>query len=416
MTKVFKHVLRGKIPAITFRVASISLTVAANLLLARLMGRNGFGEYSYWMSVVGVLSVLLTFGLTTQLMTAASRAAIDGISELAIVTKSSVVQLFLISVFVLPGFIVLQSQIVTSNGALNPFYFIVLALLIAVSSLVDTLYRGFYDPVRGQISEFIARPLMLILIASISYSLNGLFDPIQAFYSYAISVVVTLLLTLVVLKEILTKLLREWKSREVKVCISKGSLTFGCIVIVEQLVGFVPLFIFMYYDESGQAADYKIAILMYTLSTASLRMLSIVDLRSFSINKFQEEGVKSDLELRVSAIVSFVFSFLILIAYVCFADWILTPLLGAEYSSSYSATKAMLVGACFVSAFGTINARFIAEDRQNVLLMAQILNLLVVVACGVPSIYLFGSLGGAIAIIGGACISKFILLFSYSAR
>lgn len=152
------------------RIAGLGLALAINIVLARLLGADGFGIFSFAVSVLLILKLAALFGLDAVLIRegAASRELdrpghLKGLvlfAAVAIVALSSLVTVLVFAVIRLAASVdwAYGGTLAVALLALPP-----MALLAGASAALEADRR----PLPGQIADSVARPLVfLLLIAS----------------------------------------------------------------------------------------------------------------------------------------------------------------------------------------------------------------------------------------------------------
>ena len=146
------------------------------ILLARSLGVEGFGAYSFALSWILLAVSLLSAGLPQFLVREVSKNVFEGkihqVKALIALASSLSVK---IGITVIVLLVILAGS---SDAAVHHYSTITLVIgvpaiaLLVSASMQDALTRGVGHVIRGQLSEFVARPLSHFVILLLSLSLT----------------------------------------------------------------------------------------------------------------------------------------------------------------------------------------------------------------------------------------------------
>ena len=175
---------RSATGSILLRVANAALALATSVLLARLLGPEGYGIYAFAFSLVGLLSLPAQAGLPTLLVREVARYEVDGRWGLMVgLLRRSNQAVALVTLIIATGAVAFMSLTGVRPGSPSGATFIAaLALLplMALGNLRGAALRGLRKVVEGQLPEFLLRPglfaalLGLALVTRHRRSLSGL--------------------------------------------------------------------------------------------------------------------------------------------------------------------------------------------------------------------------------------------------
>lgn len=169
--------VRGASATMLVQVASMGLSWASAVVLARLLGVEGYGTYALLLSVVTVLRLPASFGASTLLLREVSAARahenwgrMRGVSEwtLRFVLITSVPVIVAIG-----GALWLFPQVIPDSLEPSMIWVGVLVLLVPLTALRGGVLRGLGRVVWSYLPEQIARPVLILLFALAPFLWGG---------------------------------------------------------------------------------------------------------------------------------------------------------------------------------------------------------------------------------------------------
>jgi len=165
------QLLRGGLGTMGLRLLGLALSLVIAIILARALGPDGFGVYSFVLTVMTVLAMPAQFGLPNLLVRETARAqsagdwpVIRGLWRwsLRLIALTSVV-IILLTVAVLLG-LTDHSQLVAEHQ--DVFLLgVLLVPLMGIAALRGAQLRGLRHVLSGQVPELAVRPLVFIGLA-----------------------------------------------------------------------------------------------------------------------------------------------------------------------------------------------------------------------------------------------------------
>ncbi len=175
------QLLRGGVGSVAVKIGSTLLNVLLAVVLARTLGAEGFGVYSFVFALITILAIPAQMGLPNLVVreTAKAQATGDWALMKGLWRWSSLIALFMSAALMAIGGG--AAWIFAANlpeGGLAVFYWgLVLVPLVALGNLRGAALRGLRHVVQGQLPEFILRPaflIMLVLAAHFGLSAHAL--------------------------------------------------------------------------------------------------------------------------------------------------------------------------------------------------------------------------------------------------
>ncbi len=158
---------RSVIGSYALQVGSVLLSLIVSILLARLLGPRGYGDYAYALNWVLVLSTLATLGMDK--LAVRSVASYGSKAQWSLVNglvRWATIRVLLFSILVMVGALLVRRFIIVEPASSTTITFVVALLLLPLLTLTQVhqgVLRGLHHIVQGQLADAIARPLLLII-------------------------------------------------------------------------------------------------------------------------------------------------------------------------------------------------------------------------------------------------------------
>ena len=162
------QLLRGGVGSLAVKLGSTLLNVILAVVLARTLGAEGFGIYSFVFALITILAIPAQMGLPNLVVreTAKAQAHEDWSLIKGLWRWSTLMALAMsVALMVLGGVAAWLFATRLPDGGLVVFYWgLILIPLVALGNLRGAALRGLRHVVQGQLPEFILRPAFLILL------------------------------------------------------------------------------------------------------------------------------------------------------------------------------------------------------------------------------------------------------------
>jgi len=157
---------RSATGSVALRVANAAFALAASILLARLLGPEGYGVYAFAFSIVMLLALPAQAGLPTLVVREVARYEVDGRWRLirGLLRRSNQAVGLLAAVIGLGGLAILMSAGRAYGGDLPStlLWALILLPIMALGNLRGAALRGLRRVVQGQLPEYVIRPGLFV--------------------------------------------------------------------------------------------------------------------------------------------------------------------------------------------------------------------------------------------------------------
>ena len=400
------QLLRGGVGSVAVRIGSTLLSVALAVVLARALGAEGFGVYSFVFALITILAIPAQMGLPNLVVreTAKAQAANDWALINGLWRWSTLMALMMSAVLIVIG--ALAAWIFAARlpeGGLAVFYWgLVLVPLIALGNLRGAALRGLRHVVQGQLPEFILRPAFLVILVLGAYfglSARALTASdammLHAFASLAAFIIGAWLLLNKRPKELIAQ--KEKKS-EVGAWLA-SALPLGMIAgmqVVNQNIGSLALGIF---DSYTEVALFKISSQVAAVVSTPITIINIAIAPYLSrlFYSGQREGL---IELvNMSIIISGSLSILIFIILTIFGRFIISSFFGAGFSGSYVPLLVLSFGNVLISLMGPLLTLASMTGNEALAMRSMALGTVIIIPALIVLVINYSSAGAALAVV-----------------
>lgn len=410
MQRVVKHfqgdslkadLVRGFSGNSGLKVFNMLLSLASGLLLARLLGPEGYGVYAFLLSIVALLGLPTQGGLPTLVMRETARyeharswKKLRGL----IVTANIFVIVFSIFTALIAG-LVAWSLWKGNNAQIEAFLWaLILMPLIAFGNLRGATLRGLRKVVQGNFPEQIVRPLIVVSLLVLSLTLNWEITP-------KIAVQYTLIGSLLAFIVGASMLMRIFPHEAKTVSAQRESslwlkslipLTiFSSLNIVNNQMGIILLGVL---GTPEDMAFFRVAFQGAALVPFGLLVLNAV--LAPHIVHLYEAGEKLKLQhmLTTSARVALVLTIPLVSVFVLWGDVFVAVLFGEAYLPAVSVLLVLTAGQLVNVVAGSVGLVLNMLGHEMETVKASIGSLIINVVLAVLLIPQMGVSGGAIAV------------------
>ena len=164
--------MRGGAASVGMKLAYIGLGLAHTILLARILGPDGYGTFAYVFALVSMLSIPARFGLPNLLVRETAKGQTDGAWDVVhgLWRWSALIACGLSGLLAAASLIVLWFWVdhFTTLQIETFLWGLTLVPLMALSNMTGAALRGLRHVVQGQLPEFVIRPAAFLLLVAAS--------------------------------------------------------------------------------------------------------------------------------------------------------------------------------------------------------------------------------------------------------
>ncbi len=370
--QVRKYFVKGFSGMLIMQAFAMLLTFAGTWLLTRLLGKSGFGTYSYLFAIFNIAGSLATFGYrslivreTAAYMKRKETAKIKGLKNWSI----RIIMLGASVAYGVSVLLILRSGIFESE-ILSVKIVLIAALsvpMLAFTQLFQSLLSGLKYVLSGNISLFVIKPLALLAGLGIIYLFQTSIGLENAILANTLSFGTALLVAASLFKYKTSGLLRGLTPLKENRMWMHSGFYFWMLSLVTIINGQADLLILGALKPMAEVGVYKI----------SLKLAEIIPLVLFLTNtvlapvyaRLFESAQKNSLQHIVNrSSVVFILATLPLAIVLVFAGKPLMHLFGIGFESGYPALLILVFGQLLNVLMGSVGLLLKMTRNENVLL------------------------------------------------
>lgn len=362
--KVFKgdslkaQLLKGATGSAGLKLVNTLLTFVVGVLLARNLGPENYGIYTFVLSIITLLSLPTKAGLPTLIVRETAKYQQHG--------KWSKLKglLTLANVFVV-GFSIFVALIAAGTAWMmwggeqsiktNTFLWALMLLpIVSFDNIRGATLRGLRKVVQGQVSEQLVKPLVLVILVGGATILERELTPQNIMQYTVIAALIAFTVGIVLLLRCIPRPIRcsapsfelnTWARSLIPLSLIAG------IQVVNSQIGIMILGYFGFDDDAGL---YKVASSVVAF-TAVGQMIANVVLAPYIVKLFHfKDHAKLQRLLALSARVSFCVSLPVVLMLIVWSESLLSVMFGNEYREAYPALVVLCVGQVINVALGSV--------------------------------------------------------------
>ena len=364
------ELIRGSAGSLAVKVGSIALKFAAGVVLARLLGPEGYGVYTYAFTIVTILAVPTQLGLPNLIVRFVAQYQVQERWRMlrGLLKRANLVVLLLsISIITLAGGITgYVYEGVQHEKALTMFWALGLLPLLALGELRGAALRGLRHLILGLIPEKVVRWGVLALLTLLGYFFvwDGTLRPSQAMMLHAFSALLAYSLGAWWLVK---RFPRSAQKVEPKYEMSEWlsvSLPFLLTGGMQILNNRLDILILAGFWDDAEVGIYEVAVQVSFLISLGLSAVNMLVGPYFS--RFYNEGDQLRLQKLVSAAVglSIITALPALLLLLGFGSQVLDWVFGADYTRGYSALVLLCFGQFSHVASGSVGLLLNMTERE----------------------------------------------------
>jgi len=333
---------------------------ASTVLLARVLGADGYGIYAFSYSIILLLTLLAESGVSNLVIRETAKAASCKDKDLAAgVMKWASKQVGLLSlivIFIVGPFLVEWRGGSESESGLVIMLALLLVPVLSLGSTNGAALRGHQYIIIGQIPDMLVRPGLFLLFVFLLYLLsNGSAPAHQAILLFVVSSAVALVtgfffLNKYVLKEVgnisnIKRCERKWASSSFSF-----ALMAGLFVVINQ----ASTIMLGVYATDEDVGVYRVAVQTSMLVAFGLEAINQVAAPRFA-SLYSQGRLEEIQSLCVNvARIATIFSLLAVSFFVFFGRDFFVHVFGADFTGAFSALVVLMIGQLVNSLSGSV--------------------------------------------------------------
>lgn len=382
------------------QVVSRVLSVIAGVILARYLGPEQYGLYTYILSIIAMATIPVIAGLPQLLIREIAHAELESKwSELKGLLQWSTAFIVITSAVVMLAILAFLYTGIIKGETANLLWFAV--LLIPIKSFCSNqgaILNGFRKPILGLLPEFILMPFLAVFIYLILIALKIEFNSLLLIKVQLITSALTLLLGASLILKVRAHKLKSIKPEYYFKRWHFALLPFSLMVLISTMNSELASVFLGYFADKESVGFFKVALQGVTLVTLGFTSVNLIIgpkvarlYRSGDMNSTQALLTKS---VKLNAI----FSLPIVIILIFLGERFIRILFGDQYAASHLILIILSVGQILNICFGSVGLVLNMtgnEKRSFKALLITLLTNIVLLFILVPE---YKAIGAALAV------------------
>lgn len=401
------------------KALSIPLALAISVILARLLGANDFGQYSFAMALVPLLALPVSGGVTALLTReVAAYKHVENWPLYKGVMLSAYQWVVLVSTVLVVVYLCLaMAGWIPSEEkwGLLP-YVILLVPLVGLNAVRDGVFRGLKEPFWAILPSQILQPL-IVLLGVVVLLYFGALDQENVLLSQASALFILFLFSTVILKKKQPSSIEGTQPLFKRKQWLSALLPFSIINIVSVLNANVGIVLLGVMGENESVAAMRVADKGAQLVNLPLVLIGLV-MAPYVVAAWSNSDKAALQRLATkSSQGALLLSFPCALVFIFYGEELVNLVFGQEYGAiSYAPLVILTIGQLFNVFFGQVGLFLSMTGHEKITLIGQAASLLINILLCIALIPVYGSVGAAIGVSVGLLVWNvllFLLLYKY---
>ncbi|GIW61109.1 MAG: flippase [Patescibacteria group bacterium] len=414
LTEVFQSKLaRDGVWSIGLKIASVFLAFLLSVILARYLGPEGYGVYSFAYAMMMILAIPSMSGMPALMVRETARLRANG--NCGAVTSawrwgikvSICVSIVIIFIFYLA--VSIWDTIFLNEVKIAVYWGILTIPLLALMHITGAVIRGMGGVVKGQMPDMIVRPGMLIITVVGAIILNFEARSYNVMQMHAVSVFVAAGLAYIMLKDMLVSKARIIIDPLIRRQWLKSLLPLGLIASMGIVMQYIDLIMIGTLVNNYDVGIYRVSVQLAMLASFGLQAVNMAFAPYYA--RYYEK--KEFSQIRYVAVLSarfvFVLNIVVVALYFAWGKQIIEIIYGSEYIQAYGPLMLLLIGQGANAFFGSVGNVLNMSGREMYTLRGMLVGVIVNVVLNVLLITRMGVLGAAVASVTAMLLWNYIM-------
>lgn len=341
-----------------FRITSTGMGFLATVLLARVLGADGYGVYSYALALVMLLSLPAQSGLPVLLMRETAKNSELGRYELVRgvwVWAGRAAGILSVGLLIVGGSIVVAiSEFPLETRPLTTLWAFLLVPLIALGNLRGAALQGLDRIVEGQLPEYVLRPTLLVVLLGGLALLHDQMTSSQAMAMHVVAATVAFAVGAYLLWKRTPGEVRRSKPRFEARAWLASALPLALITGMMTVNGYADILILGLFEAPDQVGVYRVAVQFAALVSFGLQAVNMVVAPRFARLYAQKQMGRLQTIVTSSARLVLAISLALALLFVAFGESVLELVFGSAFGAAYVPLLILIGGHLVNSVAGSV--------------------------------------------------------------
>lgn len=387
-----------------------------SIILARFLGKEGFGIYILAYATVLIISVPVTMGLPMLLTRYISKYQVSenykAIKGLLILSHKYVLRTVIIAyILAFISYFFWWKQYESTFVETLSYGFILVPLL-AFAALRTATLRGLKFVVLAEFPDTFLRNVLFTLLLLLMVVLNIKLTPQRAMFFQIIVTGISFIIGFVFLQKKLLNRLKQYQPIFLKKEWITQTLPFTVNSSVQIVKNKLLSYILAIFGNVEQVAIFEVALRGASLVSFTLDALNLA-IAPYVSSAFEKNNLETIQRIiKKTGRIIFLFSLPVALIFIIGGQSVLKLLYGKEYIDSYMPLVILCIGQLVSSLIGSVGLLLNMTGNQSILSKSNVLALFITCIFSIPTIIYFNTIGAAF-VYSFVLIIQNIYLFYY---
>lgn len=410
------QLLRGGIGSIAVKIASTGLAFAVAVVLARVLGPEGYGIYAYAFALISLLAIPAQFGLPNLVIreTAKAQANEDwglmrGIWHWATGMAGAI---SLALALIAGGLAWVFADRFSEAQLATIAWGLLLVPFMALTAVLGAAVRGLSHVIAGQFSENLLRPLLLVVFLLGLLVLSGTIEtPSSAMMMHAAAAAFGLIVGWHILRRLMPLAAKGVPNFRYDTRIwVKAAFPLAAVSSIHILNRTTDMLIIGIFLPAEDVGYFRVAVQVALVIAFASEALNFVIGPQFAKSFASNNPQRSKNIVRFSIIISASFSIIVGLLVIFNSNIIIATLFGEEYGKGATILEILSVGQIVTSSFGVCGLLLSIAGHERVVAQTLIFSVVINIVFNILLIPTYGTAGAALSTVLASIFWVIILL------
>lgn len=407
-----KALIKSFLGAATLKFLGKGFTVVLGIVLARYLGPDHFGQYSFVMSIISIAVIPTVAGLPQLLIRDISRyVAIGEWRILKGILIWSNWYVIILSLFSVLSLIFIQYMGYFSDEVI---YLLSSALIMVplkgLMTRKTAIINALQKPILAQVPLNFLWPLISSIILFLYLTLYSDLNSKVIIHIQITALIISYIAGLMIYYKIKPTLLKGSTAKYNYGCWFKSLLPFSILFIVSSLNSDIATLFLGFLSTNSEVSAFKVAAQAMLLIVISLEVINAITGPKIS-SMFRQDVAKTQKLITQSVRLSFILTFPLALVLFIFGDELINALFGKQYLHAVPLLKILCIGQLFNVCMGSVGLILNMTGNEKYTLRTLSLTLLLNIFFMYLSIPTYGALGAAASVTASIVIWNIIMAY-----
>lgn len=410
------NLMRGGLASIAIKIFGLGFSLLTAIVLARTLGPEQYGVYSYVLAIVSILAIPAMFGLPALIIRETAKAEVKqewglmrGLWSWANrITASLSVLIAVIAAVVLW----LNRDSFSQIQFLTFAWGIAFIPLSALAALRGASLRGLRKVIQGQLPEQVLKPLLFIVaLVAVSVLGNSKITAASAMMLNALSAGIAFIFGACLLLREKPKQFKTTAKQYEKKSWTKSVIPLAMVSGLDIILQQTDIVMLGLLGTNEDVGLYRVAVqgaMLLVIATEAVKAITMPYLVKYYN---QNNSATFRLIITKSTRVGFLFSLVIFLFFIFFGKYVLRSVFGEDYVNSYHILILLSLGQLVHTFIGIVGSVLNMCGYEKSTLYSQLIAIFFNFTLNIILIPLYGIEGAAIATLTSIIIRKILLWY-----